>query len=61
MTSERLLKKAEVCAMTSLSYPTIWRKVRAGQFPRPLQISANRVAWRFTDVAAWIENLAVAK
>ncbi len=61
MSNDRLLKKNEVCAMTSLSYPTIWRKVRAGEFPRPLQVSANRVAWRFTEVQAWIEKLAVAK
>jgi hypothetical protein len=35
------------------SRPTLWRKVKAGEFPAPIKIGALTV-WRSSDVAAWI-------
>ncbi len=29
------------------------RLMRAGRFPAPVQLSANRVAWRLSDLARW--------
>lgn len=31
----------------------VWRLVKAGQFPAPVAISANRRAWRESDLRAW--------
>lgn len=41
----RLISRREVEARTSLSRATIWRKVRAGLFPKPVSLG-SRVAWR---------------
>jgi len=35
---------------------TLWRKVRSGQFPKPIKLSENITAWRWDDVQAWIED-----
>lgn len=51
------LTKKQVVELTTLSAPTIWRKYRAGSFPRPISISAGRVAWRESDIREWIASL----
>ena len=52
----RLLKLAEVKRLTSLSQPTIWRLIQKDQFPRPMQVTSSRVAWRETDVREWLAS-----
>ena len=32
----------------------LWRLERAGEFPERKPLSANRVAWKESEVAAWI-------
>ena len=34
---------------------TLWRKVKSGEFPRPVKLSTRITAWRTEDVLAWIE------
>jgi predicted DNA-binding transcriptional regulator AlpA len=36
------------------SSATLWRKVRAGTFPRPVQIGRRITAWRAEDVRQWL-------
>lgn len=43
----------EVMRMTSLSKKNIYRMIGAGQFPRQVVLSARRVAWLKSDIAAW--------
>ena len=45
---------AWVQTVTSLSRTTVWRQIRAGAFPAPIKISPGRVAWRESDVVAWL-------
>jgi prophage regulatory protein len=45
-----------VVDLTDLSRTTIWRKVRDGEFPSPVQISKNRVAWREIEVLEWLQS-----
>lgn len=52
----RLLTRFEVCDRTALSYSTIWRLEREGDFPARRRISANRVAWVESEVERWIEE-----
>lgn len=33
----------------------IRRLVKAGKFPRPIELGENRVAWRVDEVDAWLE------
>lgn len=34
----------------------LWRKVKGGSFPAPVQVSENRIAWRRAEVEAWIAS-----
>ena len=53
---ERLISFDEVHHRTGLSRTTIWRLERAGEFPRSVQISRGRRAWREADVDQWISS-----
>lgn len=53
---DRVLSSAEVTQKTRLSRTTIWRLVRAGGFPPPIQLSANCIGWSQRVVNAWIAD-----
>ena len=50
----RFLKIEEVIARTSWSRSTIYAAIAAGEFPRQVRLSANRVAFAERDIEAWI-------
>lgn len=52
----RLLAPAVVVERTSLSWDTIHRKIRAREFPQPVKISTQRIAFRESDVNDWINS-----
>lgn len=49
------LRVSQIVRILPLSRSTVWRKVRAGTFPRPVKLSDNVTAWPVTDLRAWIE------
>ena len=51
----RMLRLPEVQQRTGLSATTIWRREKAGEFPRRRKIGPNAVAWRSDEIADWIE------
>jgi prophage regulatory protein len=51
---DRLITSAMVRERTSLSRTTLWRLVTQAQFPPPVQISVNRIAWSEQAIADWI-------
>ncbi|MDP3747823.1 MAG: AlpA family phage regulatory protein [Phenylobacterium sp.] len=51
--ADRLLPWRKVKELTGISRTTAWRMQNAGDFPRPVVISAGRVGWRESDVTAW--------
>ena len=53
----RMLRLPEVVAATGLSPTTIWRRERAGEFPKRRRLGPTLVAWRSDEVEAWIEAL----
>jgi prophage regulatory protein len=53
----KLLDKWKVEEMTSLDITTIYRKIKAGDFPKPVRLGRRRVAWRESDIAAWQTRL----
>jgi prophage regulatory protein len=57
----RLVKKPTVLARMTWSDTTLWRRVRDGSFPQPIRISPGRVAWRESDIEAWITARAEAR
>lgn len=53
----RLLRRSEVESLVGLGTSTIYRRMDAGTFPRPLDLGGGVVRWRETDIAAWIASL----
>lgn len=54
--TEKLLRLNDVMDATSLSKSTLYAMVRAQKFPKSLRLSRRCVAWKSTDVQAWIES-----
>ena len=54
-TRHRLLRRGAVEDMTGLSRSTLYHLISVGMFPRPVKLSARAVAWRESDIEAWIE------
>jgi prophage regulatory protein len=50
----RLLPWPQLQQRIPLSRTTVWRRIRDGRFPRPLQISPGRVAWVEAEIVTWI-------
>lgn len=42
------------------SSPTLWRKVKAGTFPKPIKLSKRVTAWRVGEIRAWLREQGVA-
>lgn len=55
---ESLLRRAEVEAQTGLARSTLYRLTAQGEFPAPVRLSARCVAFRASEVDAWIQSRA---
>ena len=51
---DRLLSRREVEKRTGFSRTTIYRKMREGSFPEPIQIGARAVRWPASEIESWI-------
>jgi len=55
--SRTIIRKAEVVRRTGLSYSTIWRLERDGEFPARLQLThGGAVGWVEAEVERWIHD-----
>lgn len=54
----RLLRKAEVLAITGATYASIWAWMRQGRFPRS-RLVGRELRWLSTEVDAWLANLPI--
>ena len=54
---DELLSLSDVVALTSLSRVSIYRGMPRGLFPGSVRISRGRIAWRASDVSAWMRAL----
>lgn len=54
---ERLLRKPEVLAITSLSSTELCRRVADGRFPKPYQTGARSVAWLESEIRDWLHSI----
>jgi prophage regulatory protein len=53
---ERLISWAEVEAAVPYSRVHIWRLIRNGEFPAPVNLGPRRVAFRESELAKWLES-----
>lgn len=51
-----LLRRPEVEARTGLSRSTIYAWLGRGDFPQPVKLGTRLVAWRESDITAWLET-----
>ena len=53
---DRLLRLREVLRLTGLSRSTLYRKLKANEFPKPVKLGKRAVAWRESEVIDWING-----
>ena len=53
--AESLLRRSQVEARTGLARSTIYKWMREGNFPQPVKLGTRLVAWRESDIDAWME------
>ena len=44
------MKISDVCAFTTLSRSSVYREIKKGNLPKPIKITAGRVAWKRSEV-----------
>jgi prophage regulatory protein len=54
---ERLILLPEVIRRTGIPRATIYEMMRDGLFPKPVQLTARRVAWVESEIDQHIRNL----
>lgn len=53
---DRILRLPAVLERTGLSRSTLYRKIKAGTFPKQLAISMRCAGWRETAIEDWMKN-----
>ena len=54
---KRFLRLPAVMSAVGLARATIYKRMKAGTFPAPIQIGARAVAWSEADIVAWQASL----
>jgi len=54
----RLMSKAEVLAITGVTFPTIWSWMRNGTFPRS-RVAGGKSVWLSSEIESWLGQLPV--
>ena len=49
-----LITLPDVVQRTTFSRAQIYRLIKSGEFPRPIKLSAQRVAWDISAIDAWL-------
>lgn len=57
MSTLRILRLGDIIRMTGLSKATLYRRIRAGSFPRPVRLGPRARGWREEEVRDWLETL----
>jgi predicted DNA-binding transcriptional regulator AlpA len=52
--SLQFLRVSDVCRLLRISKPTLWRLRRANAFPEPTELTDRVIAWRRSEVEAWL-------
>jgi prophage regulatory protein len=52
----RMVNKKEVVMITGLSHATIWRRMKARDFPLSVQLTPNKIGWFLDEIETWMES-----
>ena len=55
--AERLLRIRDVTHVTGLARSTVYAKINEAGFPQPVRVHGKCVAWKESEVNAWIASL----
>lgn len=50
------LRQPQVLAFVPISKSTLWRRIQANSFPRPVKLSTGITAWRAEEIRDWISQ-----
>lgn len=50
LSDDAFIRMAFVLTLFPFSKSTIWRKIKAGKFPKPIKISDNITAWKVSAI-----------
>jgi predicted DNA-binding transcriptional regulator AlpA len=50
------MRQPQVLQILPFSAATLWRKCKAGQFPKPVKLSVRVSAWRVHAVRDWLKE-----
>ncbi|WP_238593702.1 helix-turn-helix transcriptional regulator [Endozoicomonas atrinae] len=53
---DELIRSAEVEKLTGLNRVAIYRQEKDGKFPNRVQIGPRSVAWKRSEIIAWVEK-----
>ena len=56
MDSKGFIRQKNLLGLLGFSAPTLWRKVKAGTFPKPVKLGEKMTAWRVAEVEEWMEG-----
>lgn len=51
---EKFIRFGSLAEIVGLSRTTIYRLEQQGQFPKRVKLGSNSVAWRMSEVLAWM-------
>ncbi|NOT18101.1 MAG: AlpA family phage regulatory protein [Sulfuriferula sp.] len=54
---EVLLNRADVEKQARISRSSIYRNIKKGIFPKPVNLGSGAVRWKQSDITAWIGGL----
>jgi prophage regulatory protein len=57
MNPDRLIRLRDVAFLVGMSRATIYRKIKLGEFPRPVGVGGQSVRWRESVLAEWMSGL----
>jgi prophage regulatory protein len=52
----QMMRRSSVEIMTALSRSTIYAMMARGEFPQPIKLGVKAVAWRESDITAWLSS-----
>ena len=55
MAIDAILRIQEVVNATGYQRPTIYKKIKEGNFPRQVQLGARAVGWLESEVQEWVQ------
>jgi predicted DNA-binding transcriptional regulator AlpA len=56
ITTAGFIRQKQLLPLLGFSAPTLWRKIKTGDFPKPVKLGQNMTAWKVADIHNWINE-----